>query len=124
MSVPPGSRRAPCRRIERGASVRLTDTVVVEEPLELRVDGEAVAAIMRTPGSDRHLAAGFFLGEGWIDGPADIGSIALCGGRGAEDNVADLIRAPGASPPTPWASTRALAAGSSCGVCGKRNIED
>src|SRR5688572_12719072 len=114
MSVPRGSRRAPCRRIERGASVRLTDTVVVEEPLELRVDGEAVATIMRTPGSDRHLAAGFFLGEGWIEGPADIGSIALCGGRGPRDgeNVADLIRAPGASPPAPWASARTLAAGS------------
>ena len=126
MSVPPGSRRAPCRRIERGEAVRRTDAVVIEEPLELRVDGEAVATIMRTPGSDRRLSAGFFLAEGWIAGPADIGSIALCGARGAKEgeNVADLIRAPGASPAAPWAAARSLAATSSCGVCGKRTIDD
>jgi len=126
MTFPPGSRRAPCRRIERDRAVRRTDAVVIEEPLELRVDGEAVATIMRTPGSDRRLSAGFFLGEGWIAGPADIGSIALCGARGVKDgeNVADLIRAAGASPAAPWAAARSLAATSSCGVCGKRTIDD
>jgi len=126
MKLHPGSRRAPCRRIERGGSARLTDAIVIEEPLELRVDGEAVATIMRTPGSDRRLSAGFFLSEGWISGPADIGSIALCGARGPKDgeNVADLIRAPGASPAAPWAAVRSLAATSSCGVCGKRTIDD
>jgi FdhD protein len=126
MRKPPGSRRAPCRRIERGAAVRSTDAVVVEEPLELRVDGEAVATIMRTPGSDRRLAAGFFFTEGWIGGPEDVGSIALCGTRESGDrgNVAELIRAPGAPPPASWVKSRSLAAGSSCGVCGKRTIED
>ncbi len=46
------------------ASVRhreLHDEVAVEEPLEIRVDGDALAVTMRTPGHDDELAAGFLL---------------------------------------------------------------
>ena len=43
------------------------DAVAVEEPLEIRVDGEPVAVTMRTPGHDEELALGFLYGEGLID---------------------------------------------------------
>jgi FdhD protein len=54
----------------------LEDEVAVEEPLEIRVDGEALAVTMRTPGEDEELALGFLHGEGLIDrahavGPPD-----------------------------------------------------
>ncbi|MGA2926987.1 MAG: formate dehydrogenase accessory sulfurtransferase FdhD, partial [Solirubrobacteraceae bacterium] len=45
------------------------DLVAIEEPLEIRVDGEPLAVTMRTPGHDEELALGFLLGEGLIDGP-------------------------------------------------------
>jgi FdhD protein len=45
------------------------DAVAVEEPLEIRVDGEPVAVTMRTPGNDEELALGFLYGEGLIDAP-------------------------------------------------------
>ncbi len=45
------------------------DTIAVEEPLEIRVDGEPIAVTMRTPGHDEELALGFLYGEGLIDGP-------------------------------------------------------
>ena len=45
------------------------DEVVVEEPLEIRVDDLALSVTMRTPGHDVELALGFLLGEGLIDGP-------------------------------------------------------
>ncbi len=45
------------------------DAVAVEEPLEIRVDGEPLAVTMRTPGHDEELALGFLYGEGLIDGP-------------------------------------------------------
>ena len=48
------------------------DEVAIEEPLEIRVDGEALAVTMRTPGEDEELAAGFLAGEALISGPADI----------------------------------------------------
>ena len=47
-----------------------SDEVAVEEPLEIRVDGAALAVTMRTPGHDEELALGFLYGEGLIDGAA------------------------------------------------------
>lgn len=45
------------------------DSVAVEEPLEIRVDGAPLAVTMRTPGEDEELALGFLYGEGLIDSP-------------------------------------------------------
>src|SRR4051812_30627098 len=50
-----------------------SDLVAIEEPLEIRVDGDPVAVTMRTPGNDEELAAGFLYGEGLIDGPRPVG---------------------------------------------------
>ena len=49
------------------------DEVAVEEPLEIRVDGQPIAVTMRTPGRDEELALGFLHGEGLIDGPRETG---------------------------------------------------
>src|SRR5436305_7591734 len=46
--------------------------LAVEEPLEIRVDGKALAVTMRTPGEDEELAVGFLAGEGLIAGRAEI----------------------------------------------------
>ncbi len=45
------------------------DLVAVEEPLEIRVDGEPLAVTMRTPGHDEELAIGFLFGEGLVRRP-------------------------------------------------------
>ena len=45
------------------------DEIAVEEPLEIRVDGEALSVTMRTPGNDEELALGFLYGEGLINEP-------------------------------------------------------
>ena len=58
------------------------DLVVVEEPLEIRLDGRPLVVTMRTPGHDEDLAAGFLYGEGTIAGGDDIASVrALPGNR-------------------------------------------
>ena len=54
------------------------DVAAVEEPLEIRLHGRSFAVIMRTPGSDRHLAAGFLLAEGVITTADDIGAVEHC----------------------------------------------
>ena len=53
--------------------------LVVEEPLEIRVAGDAVALTMRTPGEDRYLALGFLYAEGVIRTLSDVGSVYHCG---------------------------------------------
>src|SRR3954462_8882083 len=56
----------------RGDRERERDELAVEEPLEIRVEGEPLAVTMRTPGEDEELAVGFLAGEGLIAGPDDV----------------------------------------------------
>ena len=92
----------------------IEDEVAVEEPLEIRVDGAALAVTMRTPGDDEELALGFLLGEGLIDGPHAAGPSPEL-----EANIVEvagpLLRSPG---------SRSFYATSSCGVCGKGALEE
>ncbi|MBI4583480.1 MAG: formate dehydrogenase accessory sulfurtransferase FdhD [Planctomycetes bacterium] len=112
-----------------GVKTAGADPLVIEEPLEFRIRDQPVAAVMRTPGDDRDLALGFFFGEGWISGPAEVGALSLCagaGGAGHESspaNVVNLIPGQGVSMDLSRLA-RLQPATSSCGVCGKRTIED
>jgi FdhD protein len=102
--------------------------VVVEEPLEIRVDGDPIAVTMRTPGEDPRLAVGFLYGEGIIRSLDDLASVAHCGapGEAGYGNVLDVRSAPGAE----VAIARVLDAHrfgvttAACGVCGRRTIDD
>jgi FdhD protein len=90
------------------------DEVAVEEPLEIRVGGEALAVTMRTPGHDDELALGFLYGEGLIDGPRVAGPPADLAGN-IVDVEGPLLREP---------ARRRFYATSSCGVCGKGALEE
>lgn len=102
------------------------DTLVVEEPLEIRVDGAPVTVTMRTPGSDFELAQGFLLTEGVIADRDDVQTVRYCDGRGADGtntyNVVDVTLAPGVGRPD-LDVTRNFYTTSSCGVCGKASLQ-
>lgn len=102
------------------------ETLVVEEPLEIRIDGAAVTVTMRTPGSDIELAQGFLLTEGVIAGRDDVHSIRYCAGRGDDGantyNVLDVTLAGGVEKPG-LDVTRNFYTTSSCGVCGKASLD-
>ena len=74
----------PIVRLDSDATTSVTDDLAVEEPLEIRVDGETLAVTMRTPGDDARLALGFLLAEGLIQDGGDVSSIAPCGRPGDE----------------------------------------
>jgi FdhD protein len=97
---------------EAGAPPR-TDDVAVEEPLEIRVDGEPLSVTMRTPGQDDELALGFLFGEGLIDAPRTAGP--------PPDLAANAIEVSGPLLADP--GVRRFYTSSSCGVCGKGAIE-
>ncbi|MGB8166026.1 MAG: formate dehydrogenase accessory sulfurtransferase FdhD [Chthoniobacteraceae bacterium] len=101
-----------------------TDAVAVEEPLELRVEGRSIAVIMRTPGHDRELAAGFLLTEGLIKSAKDLFDITSCvapGGAGKGNAVDAALARPDAADLDKL--TRHVFTSSSCGVCSKATIE-
>lgn len=98
------------------------DSVAVEEPLEIRVEGRNIAVIMRTPGHDEELAAGFLLTENVIKKPQDVFEISVCPSTSeGKGNVVDVLLS-GVN--VEWESlTRHVFASSSCGICGKASME-
>ncbi len=117
--------RRPVVRIDGGAAVRRPDTLVVEEPLEIRVGGRALAVTMRTPGDDIDLVHGFLLTEGVIRSADDVAVARYCAGSVDGENtynVLDVTLADGVPPPAPGVE-RTFYTTSSCGVCGKASID-
>ena len=99
------------------------DEVAVEEPLEIRVEGHSVAVVMRTPGHDRELAAGFALTEGIVRGSGDIFEITSClTNEQKTDNIVNIALTDPARFDAGKLS-RHVFTSSSCGICGKATIE-
>lgn len=118
--------RRRVRRLNSNHVVTRSETLVVEEPLEIRVNGKAIAVTMRTPGSDIELAQGFLLTEGIIGERNDVVSAQYCLGttpHGANTyNVLNISLADGV--PIPEVDpTRNFYTTSSCGVCGKASLD-
>ena len=96
---------------------RVDDSVVVEEPVEIRMGGAPLAVIMRTPGHDAELALGFFITEGIVSGPSQVASVDSLGEGRWEVRLIDGIDV------DPERFQRNFYATSSCGVCGKASID-
>ena len=104
------------------------DTVVGEEPLEIRAAGPgqdpvAVAVTMRTPGNEDELAVGFLRTEGLIDGPevvaVEFGDPAIL--NQPDDTV--IVRLARAFDSGKVAE-RHFVATASCGICGKASLDE
>ena len=107
-----------------GAGMGRDDVLAAEEPLEIRVGGRSVAVVMRTPGHDRELAAGFLVTEGILRRREEVLDLVYCrgDGRAPEENILDAVLAPGVA--VDWARlTRNVFTSSSCGICSKASIE-
>lgn len=113
-------------RIDGTRRVSRPDTLVVEEPLEIRVDGRPLSVTMRTPGDDFDLVVGFLTTEGVLAGGGDLAAMRYCAGATAEgENTYNVIDATlSAGVPAPAATLeRNFYTTSSCGVCGKASID-
>ena len=110
MSVPAYS--SALVRVVRLPGGETDDRVAVEEPLEIRINGQPVAVTMRTPGHDEELALGFCLSEG----------LRPVAARMPVDLAANAVEvdAPGFDPER---LARSFYTSSSCGVCGKGALE-
>ena len=100
------------------------DALAVEEPLEIRIEGEPMAVTMRTPGADLDLVAGFLFTEGVIDGIDDLHALAhVDDPADAQGNTVDCVLSGGVPAARRDRARRELFASSSCGVCGKASID-
>lgn len=114
--------RAMTERHRDGVVEQRPAGLVVEEPLEIRLDDHLVTTTMRTPGHDFELAVGFCHTEGLLGG-AGVTGIRYCGTGSAVDtefNVVSVSTGGWAPEPTPRVGTTS----SSCGICGSTAIDD
>jgi FdhD protein len=116
-------------RVRGGRRAEEADRAAAEEPLEVRLHGQPFAVIMRTPGADRELAAGFLLAERVLKNADDLGTIEYCRDKSQNGEPADNvvnITLTGRSPDDLerlLAARRQTMTGSSCGLCGRLTIE-
>jgi FdhD protein len=113
-------------RIRDGVVSARPDTLVAEEPLEIRLNGKPLAITMRTPGDDFALAAGFLVSEGVLGSAAELRNIVYCAGATADGvntyNVVDVRTAPDVVLPD-ITLERNVYTTSSCGLCGKASLD-
>ncbi|MEV7589558.1 formate dehydrogenase accessory sulfurtransferase FdhD [Streptomyces sp. NPDC090085] len=113
-------------RIRNGRAGVRPDTLVAEEPLEIRLNGKPLAITMRTPGDDFALAVGFLVSEGVLGAASEVRAVTYCEGA-TEDgsntyNVVNVQLAPGVSVPD-ITLERNVYTTSSCGLCGKASLD-
>jgi FdhD protein len=142
----PGFQPVEVMRVNGGEQVAASDRAATEEPLEIRLYGRPFAVIMRTPGADRELAAGFLLSEGVLASQDDLGTIEHCsmprntgnretpenpenpenpGNPGNPGNIVNvtLTNVSAAGLERILADRRQVTANSACGMCGRLTID-
>jgi FdhD protein len=118
VSTPSASSR-PCtvRQVDAaGRVVESGDRLAVESPLQVIVNGEPFAVIMRTPGDDEDLVAGFLLAEGVLS-DAPPGSFERSRNTSGRDVLAVNLGA------APGVARRRVDVNAACGMCGRVSVE-
>lgn len=103
------------RQVERPDG-SAADAVAIEEPLEIRIETEPIAVLMRTPGHDVELVRGFLRSEGVISESDDLAAVAT-----VAENVIDVRLAAGVEA---HLQQRQITTSSACGICGRATLEE
>src|SRR5437867_5837769 len=90
--MPEAFRPVDVTRVRGRARASDIDRAATEEPLEVRLHGQPFAVIMRTPGADRELAAGFLLAERVLKSADDLGTIEHCTDSSPAEAGGDAIQ--------------------------------
>lgn len=107
---------------EKSSSI-FQDSVLGEEPLSIRIDGNPYSVIMRTPGEEIAHVAGFCLGEGIVDTPDDFTTIGFC--DDSDTNVVTVtLEQTRKEIVSQHLERRGFISQTSCGLCGKEIVED
>jgi FdhD protein len=120
-----GSRDVPVTTCSGASREQHRDLVAIEAPLEVRVNGERFAVMMRTPGADRALALGFLFSEGVIEGDQDVVAVDTWPDDPVLGNRVNVILGERVSRSfrEHIVDRRHVAVTSACGLCGRISVE-
>jgi FdhD protein len=116
------SKRVSVLKIGEGGRRPVEDDLVIEEPLEIRVNGTSLSTTMRTPGDDFDLAVGFLRTEQVIRSRDEIGTISYCPDE-EHPELKNIVNAVLVDTARRIESSRKLWSNSSCGLCGKATLD-
>ncbi|MEE1650554.1 formate dehydrogenase accessory sulfurtransferase FdhD [Brachybacterium sp. J144] len=108
---------------------RKGDHVAVEEPLDIRLNGQQLSLTMRTPGHDVELIHGFLHAEGLIRSREDVAEARYCDGAVVDDasgfaqNTYNVMDFTTTRPQLLPLVTKNFTTTSACGVCGAESIQ-
>ena len=121
---PGPSTRVRVWTLDGDTEVRRRDSLVTEEPLEIRISAagrsQVVAVTMRTPGNDFELAAGFLHAEGLLTGPPR--QVSYCADVDRPDQRFNVVTVE-VDAPAPPDPVRTGPVSSACGVCGSASLD-
>lgn len=125
---------SPTQRIQVSkmpSETSVSDYVVGEEPLEIRIDGgsglQQLAITMRTPGADIELGAGFLWSEGLLRNREDLIGITTCKDKELSPREQENVIVAQVVPDAPAVTRtmeRRFTISSACGVCGSTHVGD
>lgn len=125
----PTSRHTVTEVAGPASSIRL-DTLVTEEPLEIRLGWPGtpagrLAVTMRTPGADFELAAGFLLSEGVLDPGRPPATVTYCRDPSiTAEQLYNVVTVELDGPPRRTPAERFTTVSSACGVCGAQTLDE
>lgn len=102
-------------RLRDGRATEVVDSLAVEEPLTVRINGVDTATTMRTPDHDIELALGWLVSEGVVRRPDQVVGAMAC-----DETTVEVRLREGVAPP----NVRLGAGSSACGICGTDRIAD
>lgn len=123
---------APTRVVElhRNGAVQ-ADQLVGEAPLQITLNGRRLAVLMRTPCTAEHsdidLAVGFLFSEGVVEDWEDFEAIGYCtdpSNLNRTNSIIVQLRSGCGLPKVFREAKRATVVSSSCGVCGRMDIDE
>ncbi len=110
-------------RFKEGSCIEDPLELIGEEPFSIRIEDKSYSVVMRTPGDEVFHAAGFCLGEGLIDSIDDVKTIGF--DNQIDANVVDIWLTPERRKKIPnLLKRKTYVSQTSCGICGKKMIED
>lgn len=104
------------------SSFKLEDSLVVEAPLQIDINGKAYTVVMRTPGDDEYLIRGLLFAEDIYKKNSSF-DLKRIDNDEYHNNIINVVISRN-DLGKGYLNKRTLLSVSSCGICGKQEIED